>query len=85
MNTLAIYKDLMDRYGDYEEGTEVGDAMGSMITAARVLAGIAEYSMACKILLLVRDLVEHDLEWRVSEEGIDSLSDKEKLLFRTGC
>jgi hypothetical protein len=85
MSTIEIYRQLEKNYGDYEEGSEEGDVIRGLVSAASTAAGISQEGLACKLMLEVRDLVYSNLEWRVHEDGIDSLNEKELKLFRMGC
>lgn len=84
-STSEIYDILMKQYGDYEDGTELGDAIGSLVQGAHVLAGINMYPMAVQIMMHVRELIYGDLEWTVREEGIGALTDKQRKLWNIGC
>lgn len=85
MTTAEIYKVLHERYSDYEEGAELGDIIGSLCDAAHTSAGLGMYSVACRLLLTVRDMIYEDLTYRIQENGINTLTEKEKELWKTDC
>lgn len=77
----VYYNTLREDYAEYEEGSEIGDAIRALSEGAHILAGLGDYDNAVRVMLIVRENVKDVINWKVEQDGVDGLSEKEKALF----
>jgi len=63
------------------EGTEIGDALGALCVAARVLNGLADDYHAQITLLTAEDICRKSLEWIRNEADYETYSDIPDKVF----
>ncbi len=56
-------REMLDILDNFDEGCELTDAVGGLLSAAHILYGINEETKADIIVLLAKELIEEYLEW----------------------